>query len=327
LITALLDNSGNVVERYAYDPFGAQTVYNASWNARTSSSYSFTVGWQGKYLDTVCGLNLFDERWYSPTLGRPLQTDPIGFAGDTVNLYQWEGNRPTSSLDPIGFQELKGTSTPGPLGFPLNSPAGRAGVVVVRDETWPKGAQDAFDEMVAEFEACAKSDKALAQKWLNLLRAKAAIEYVGNLHDEPDHNDIDSEQYYRLKWDYELRLRDFEAALLKSPCKKHFDNYYGIYLGKFLPALRGCGPDAKLPTRPTRTFQKLPNGSMRISGIATIPPVPGIPDPRPGGVIPAPPTPGIPEPPYLIRPIPGSRPPIIPGISEPPPGPGAGVGT
>jgi RHS repeat-associated protein len=102
-VTALLDNSGNVVEKYAYDPFGVQTVYDASWNARSSSSYSFTIGFQGKLFDIVCGLIYSRGRWYSVTLGRPLQTDAIGFAGGTANLYQWEGNRPTSSLDPSGL--------------------------------------------------------------------------------------------------------------------------------------------------------------------------------------------------------------------------------
>jgi hypothetical protein len=30
-VTALFDNSGNVVERYVYDPFGSVTVLDANW--------------------------------------------------------------------------------------------------------------------------------------------------------------------------------------------------------------------------------------------------------------------------------------------------------
>src|SRR5260370_33148185 len=37
-VTALVNNSGTVVERYAYDPYGAVTVYDASLNVRSGGS-------------------------------------------------------------------------------------------------------------------------------------------------------------------------------------------------------------------------------------------------------------------------------------------------
>jgi hypothetical protein len=37
-VTALLDNSGNVVERYVYDPFGQATVFDANWTERPNGS-------------------------------------------------------------------------------------------------------------------------------------------------------------------------------------------------------------------------------------------------------------------------------------------------
>jgi hypothetical protein len=37
-VTVLFDNSGNVVERYVYDPFGSVTVLDADWTERSGGS-------------------------------------------------------------------------------------------------------------------------------------------------------------------------------------------------------------------------------------------------------------------------------------------------
>ena len=50
------------------------------------------------------GLNLYyyKARFYSPSLGRFLQTDPIGTADD-LNLYAYVGNNPVNFSDPTGL--------------------------------------------------------------------------------------------------------------------------------------------------------------------------------------------------------------------------------
>ena len=46
------------------------------------------------------GMYYYKARIYSPTLGRFLQTDPIGYK-EQVNLYAYVGNEPVDKLDPI----------------------------------------------------------------------------------------------------------------------------------------------------------------------------------------------------------------------------------
>jgi RHS repeat-associated protein len=74
----------------------------------TSSAYAWNYLHQGGRFDSATGLYNFRERDYSPTLGRWLQNDPLGFGGGDSNTYRYLGNDPANGTDPAGlFDPLK----------------------------------------------------------------------------------------------------------------------------------------------------------------------------------------------------------------------------
>jgi RHS repeat-associated protein len=103
-VTAMMDTSDNVVERYDYDPFGLQTVLNPDFSVRGTTAYAVPYSFQGMRTDSLVSVEFADNRVYSPTLMRWLQTDPIGLIAGN-NYYQFVGNGPTEGVDPSGLIE------------------------------------------------------------------------------------------------------------------------------------------------------------------------------------------------------------------------------
>ena len=92
-VSELSDQSGNLVERYEYDVYGAPTIFDSSDNPLTESSIGNPYLFTGRRYDPESGNYYYRARIYSPTLGRFLQTDPLGYV-DGLNLYAYIGNNP-----------------------------------------------------------------------------------------------------------------------------------------------------------------------------------------------------------------------------------------
>ena len=101
-VVALVNTSGAVVERYAYDPYGQVSFLSASWGTLSGSAYSMFYLFQGGQWDSATGLYDFRNRDLSPTLGRWLEQDPLGFGGGDINIYRFSGDGPTDRVDPSG---------------------------------------------------------------------------------------------------------------------------------------------------------------------------------------------------------------------------------
>lgn len=89
-IVAEADGTGTAGATYAYGPFGEPSA--ASGNR---------FGYTGQFYLGDLGLSYYKARFYSPSLGRFLQTDPVGTV-DGLNQYAYVGNNPVNRTDPSG---------------------------------------------------------------------------------------------------------------------------------------------------------------------------------------------------------------------------------
>jgi RHS repeat-associated protein len=103
-VTALIDTSGAVKQRYLYDSYGSQTVLSPTWSS-TPDAYGLLVGFQGGRLDPATGLYIFRHRDYSPMLGRWNRPDPhpAGPYVQGMNPFQFVGSNPVNRTDPSGL--------------------------------------------------------------------------------------------------------------------------------------------------------------------------------------------------------------------------------
>jgi RHS repeat-associated protein len=90
----LLSQSGAVVWSATYDAFGKATV-------DAGSSISNNLRFPGQYYDAETGLHYNWMRFYDPTTGRYVTSDPIGLEGG-INIFAYVGGNPNSNYDPTG---------------------------------------------------------------------------------------------------------------------------------------------------------------------------------------------------------------------------------
>lgn len=108
-VTAVVDNSGVVQERYDYDAYGAVTVYDANWaNAAMVSALANSLLFAGQDVDAETGLRYARARWYNSSIGSFLSRDPSGFAAGDLNLYRYVENNPVIFVDPSGLYAIGG---------------------------------------------------------------------------------------------------------------------------------------------------------------------------------------------------------------------------
>jgi|GEM_PF-3333470 len=142
-VTLLTDTSGNALERYRYDVFGAPTIYAPNWISRSATLYDnrflFTGSepseWGHREMDgqaregngrderertsqyaatyrsthTTAAFNFYEyrARAYNAKLGRFMSEDPKLFDAGDYNLFRYCHNDPVDNVDPMGLADEK----------------------------------------------------------------------------------------------------------------------------------------------------------------------------------------------------------------------------
>ncbi|MBK9664913.1 MAG: RHS domain-containing protein [Gammaproteobacteria bacterium] len=111
----LTDTTGTVVWALDSTPFdaihGAFGLPNEDVDLNGIST-TYNARFPGQYFDVETGLNYNYFRDYDPSIGRYIQSDPIGLAGG-LNTYGYVGGNPLRSSDPSGLLTWTGTQTGG----------------------------------------------------------------------------------------------------------------------------------------------------------------------------------------------------------------------
>ena len=93
--THIVDENGNVQNRYAYDAWGKIEVKEEAVLNR------FT--YYGQQIDPITQQYYLRARFYNPVIGRFTQEDT--YRGDGLNLYAYCANNPVYYVDPSGFDK------------------------------------------------------------------------------------------------------------------------------------------------------------------------------------------------------------------------------
>ncbi len=109
-VIALLDNTGAVVVKYAYDAWGNCLTTVRDINATGIADLN-PFRYRGYYYDVETKLYFLKTRYYDPEIGRFITIDDISYLDPNsingLNLYAYCGNNPVMGYDPNGTTDCE----------------------------------------------------------------------------------------------------------------------------------------------------------------------------------------------------------------------------
>ena len=126
-VVALIDDQGNVVERYEYDAYGKPHFYDGSFNSRNQTAYNNVILFCGYRFDEESDKYHIRHRELEPYTGRWLSHDPLGIVPnatkpnkfkiinqyrDGISLYEYVQTDPVNKRDPYGLYYMPWVVTP-----------------------------------------------------------------------------------------------------------------------------------------------------------------------------------------------------------------------
>jgi RHS repeat-associated protein len=99
-------STADLVWSWESDPFGTAAPNE---NPSGLGTFNFNLRFPGQYFDGETGITYNEHRYYDPSAGRYLESDPIGLAGGT-STYVYVSANPLDLVDPAGMLQWKNTT-------------------------------------------------------------------------------------------------------------------------------------------------------------------------------------------------------------------------
>lgn len=98
ILTVFSNSDGALAERYEYEGYGTPTA--------TISSVDQPYQYISRQYDGESGLYYYRTRYFDPQIGLFIQSDPLQFDGDSLNLYGMSQQNPFGRNDPDGMKSV-----------------------------------------------------------------------------------------------------------------------------------------------------------------------------------------------------------------------------